>query len=336
MSVGSFFTCAVERRRERARGAEQALDVVAREVGDGDEVALRRRAGRAQVVGDETDHVRVLLGRADEQDAVDLVHLDELHLDALVAGGGQVLADVVGADRQLAVAAVDEDGELDAVGPAVVEERLDRGADRAAGVEDVVDEDDRPAVEREVELRRADERLRRERRLAGAHHHVVAVEGDVDRAEGGRRAGALLDEPREPLRERDAARLDPDERDVLDGRVALDDLVGDSRKGPAQRFRVEDRLPLNRGVRVHPSPFRPRWTGLKGYDRARSLAARPDGCCAERACQLRGTEQRRPVASSSFGTSSCDVVARSAIPRSPGRERRRSQRGSSPTIRRPA
>ena len=105
---------------------------------------------------------------ADEQDGVDLVHLDELHLDALAARGGQVLADVVGPDRQLAVAAVDEDGELDARGPAVVEERLDRGADRAAGVEDVVDEDDRAAVEREVELRRADERLRRERRLAAA------------------------------------------------------------------------------------------------------------------------------------------------------------------------
>jgi hypothetical protein len=52
----------------------------------------------------------------DEQDTVDLVHLDELHLDALAARGRKVLADVVGADRELAVAAVDEDGELDAVG----------------------------------------------------------------------------------------------------------------------------------------------------------------------------------------------------------------------------
>ncbi len=108
----------------------------------------------------KTDHLLSSSGVADEQDCVDLVHLDELHLDALVAGGGQVLADVVGADRQLAVAAVDEHGELDALGPAVVEERLDRGADRAAGVEDVVDEHDGPAVEREVERRRADERLR--------------------------------------------------------------------------------------------------------------------------------------------------------------------------------
>ena len=33
-----------------------------------------------------------------------------------LAGGREVLADVVGADRQLAVAAVDEAGELDAAG----------------------------------------------------------------------------------------------------------------------------------------------------------------------------------------------------------------------------
>ena len=44
----------------------------------------------------------------DEQDTVDLVDLDELHLDALAARGRQVLSDVVGADRKLAVAAVDE------------------------------------------------------------------------------------------------------------------------------------------------------------------------------------------------------------------------------------
>src|SRR5437016_9367992 len=45
-----------------------------------------------------------LLWGWDEQNAVDLVHLDELHLDALVARGRKVLADVVGSDRQFAVA----------------------------------------------------------------------------------------------------------------------------------------------------------------------------------------------------------------------------------------
>src|SRR5438132_4088752 len=103
------------------------------------------------------------------------------------------------------MSAVDDDRELDAGRPAVVEERLDRRADRAAGVEDVVDEDDRPFIEREVELRRADERLRRERCLAAADSDVVAVEGDVDGAERRLDSGALLDQPGEPPRERDAA-----------------------------------------------------------------------------------------------------------------------------------
>ena len=68
-----------------------------------------------------------------------------LHVDPLLAGGRQVLADVVGPDRQLAMAAIAEDRELHPARPAVVEERLDRGPHRPAGEEDVVDEDDRAA-----------------------------------------------------------------------------------------------------------------------------------------------------------------------------------------------
>src|SRR5919202_3304128 len=67
--------------------------------------------------------IGLLFGGRDEQDAVDLVHLEQLHLDALLARGRKVLADVVRPDRQLAVAAVDEHGELHARGPAVVEDR---------------------------------------------------------------------------------------------------------------------------------------------------------------------------------------------------------------------
>src|SRR5207247_63912 len=47
----------VERGCERARGAEQALDVVARQVGDRDQVSARRRPRWAEVVADETDRV---------------------------------------------------------------------------------------------------------------------------------------------------------------------------------------------------------------------------------------------------------------------------------------
>src|SRR5262245_35863484 len=70
------------------------------------------------------------------------VNLLQADVYALVARGRKVLADEVGTDRQLAMAAVDDHGELDALGPAVVEEGLDRGAHGAAGEEDVVDKDD--------------------------------------------------------------------------------------------------------------------------------------------------------------------------------------------------
>src|SRR4029079_5883574 len=50
-----------------------------------------------------------------EQASLDLVDLDELDLDAFVAGGGQVLADVIRADGELAVAAVGEYGQLHAL-----------------------------------------------------------------------------------------------------------------------------------------------------------------------------------------------------------------------------
>ena len=138
--------------------------------------------------------------------------------------------------------AVGQDGELDAVGPPVLEERVDRRADRAAGVEDVVDEDHGATLELEVELRVAHERLRAARRLARAHVDVVAVEGDVELAEGELLARALLDQPAQTLRDRDAARVDADERDRVEILVALDDLVRDARERPADGLVVEQDL----------------------------------------------------------------------------------------------
>ena len=86
---------------------------------------------------------RRVLALPDEQHAIDLVDLDELDLHALAPCRRQVLADVVGADRKLAVPSIDQNGELHARRPAELEERVDRGADRAARVEHVVDQDDR-------------------------------------------------------------------------------------------------------------------------------------------------------------------------------------------------
>ena len=68
---------------------------------------------------------------------------------------------------------------------------------------------------------------------AVAHVHVVAMEGDVERAELELRPAPLGDQAPQARGERDAARLDADERDLLEtvpvrpGR-ALDELVGDA------------------------------------------------------------------------------------------------------------
>src|SRR5919204_2075162 len=158
LSVGSFFTSrwrlrsnvrAVPSSRSRSSRVTSAIEMKCRRGGG----AGGRRSSRMTLI---SPTVVLLLRLGDEQDSIDLVHLHELHLDALVTRRWQVLADVVGADRQLAAAAVAGDGQLDAGGTPVVVERLDRGPDRASGVEDVVDEHDGLALEREVERGRAD------------------------------------------------------------------------------------------------------------------------------------------------------------------------------------
>src|SRR2546429_9302807 len=69
---------------------------------------------------------------------VDAVLLGDQDLDVLCIGGGHVLAHVVRPYRQLAVAAVDEHGELNRAWPPKIHERVHRRARRAAMVDDIV------------------------------------------------------------------------------------------------------------------------------------------------------------------------------------------------------
>src|SRR5215217_415760 len=101
------------------------------------------------------------------------------------------------------MAAIRQDRELDARRASELEQRVDRGADRPAGVEDVVDEDDRPVDGIERKRRVADYR-RVSRRAIAADVDVVAVERDVELPERQLHAGALGDEAPEALRERHA------------------------------------------------------------------------------------------------------------------------------------
>ena len=125
------------------------------------------------------------------------------------------------------MAAVAEDGELDPLRAAVVEEGVDRGAHGAAGEEDVVDEDDRAPGEVEVDVGGVDDRLRGGR--LGAD--VVAVEGDVEVADRQLGAGQLAEQGVQAAGEEGAAGVDADDRETLGLGVLLGDLVGD----PPQR-----------------------------------------------------------------------------------------------------
>ena len=189
-----------------------------------------------------------------DRDLVDLVDLLDPDEDPLLVRCRHVLADEVRADRKLAVSTIDEDGELDASGPAVVEEGVDRGPGGAAREEDVVDEDDRAPGGLEVQVRRVDDRLG-----AGvAARDVVAVEGDVQVAERDFGAGELPDQRVEAASKGRAAGVDADEGERVATWILLDDLVRDTYERAAQIVAVEDDPVFH-----FRAPSWPLWTWLK-------------------------------------------------------------------------
>src|SRR5688572_11091302 len=98
----------------------------------------------------------------------------EAHVDDLVLRSGDVLANIVGADGQLAVAAIDEHRQLDQARAPEIDERIEGGAHRTAGIEDVIDEDEDSPRDVEVDVGGANDGL-------GADGgEVVAIESDVE------------------------------------------------------------------------------------------------------------------------------------------------------------
>src|SRR5439155_14526043 len=77
-----------------------------------------------------------------------------------------------------------------------------------------------------------------ERRAAQAE--VVAVERDVERSHGQRRAVDLGDLGGEPVRQRAASGPQADQGDLRGPAILLEDLVGDAGEGPVERRVVEN------------------------------------------------------------------------------------------------
>ena len=155
--------------------------------------------------------------------------------DHFLARGGHVLAHEVGADRQLAVPAVDDHRELDRARAAEVDECIHRRAHRAAGVEHVVHQ------HRTLPLMSTGISVEPTTGWCATVGEIVAIEGDVEAALDRRlcpRTPAIFSAMR--AAQRHAAAADAHQDQTLDTLVALDDLVGDAGDDAPQPVRVDN------------------------------------------------------------------------------------------------
>src|SRR5215470_18159673 len=141
----------ISRARRRARRGPSKEPTAAYAV-----VREDRRRARTKVGDVRWPGISGLLGGFDD-DTVLAIVLPHPHGDALATGRGQVLADIIRPDRQLAVPTIDQDRELDHARPPEVDQCVERGPDRSARKEHVVDQDDRLALDAEGNVGAADD-----------------------------------------------------------------------------------------------------------------------------------------------------------------------------------
>ncbi len=148
--------------------------------------------------------------------------------------GRQVLANVIRPDRQLAVAAIDDHRQADRRRPAVVGQGIEGSAHRPPGEQHVVDEHHRAAADLRHGVGALDDGG------VGQRRQVVAVEGDVERADWQAHPFVLLDQARQSPRQRDAAAADAHQDEILRSAVALHDFVGNAGQRAAQVIGIQD------------------------------------------------------------------------------------------------
>ena len=133
------------------------------------------------------------------------------------------------------MAAIDEHGELDAVGASEGKQCINRRARRPSRHQDVIDENDRAALEFAGKLRDL------QRRDFFSQANVVAVHRRIHDAEFEPHLLDLPDESDQPLCDFDSARRDACERDFFQVGICLDDLVRHATQRALDRLRVENR-----------------------------------------------------------------------------------------------
>src|SRR5262249_44988124 len=131
-----------------------------------------------------------------------------------------------GLDGQFAVAAVDQYTELNAPGTPMVEQSIHGGTNGAPGIKNVIHKD---------HILFPDFHTQRSGFLndrAAAHGgKVIAVQGNVEGANGDRLLLNLVNQLSQPLGQGNATALDSDQRQILDSVVLFHDLVGQPDQG---------------------------------------------------------------------------------------------------------
>ena len=132
------------------------------------------------------------------------------------------------------MAAVDQHGELYGARTAAGENRLDRGAHRAPGVDHIIHQYHVAPGHVEGQLRPAD----------GGQlvfmAEIVPVKADVDAADRDLRALDAADVVAYPLGDRPAAPTDADKHDIVRALIFLYDLMGDAHQRPRERRFVHE------------------------------------------------------------------------------------------------
>src|SRR5277367_6630243 len=144
-----------------------------------------------------------------EHDAFIAINFLQVNFHDFSVAGLDRVADERGFDGHFAMAAVNQHAEADALGAAQIEETVHGGANGAAGVEHVVHDHQIAIIHAEADFVRVHDRLRSYGRK------IVAIQSDVNRADGDFHAGEIFDGFREAFGERNAAAADPDQCEVI-------------------------------------------------------------------------------------------------------------------------
>jgi hypothetical protein len=197
-------------------------------------IVIAMRDGKPAGDASRPTHGRHDLFALDYNDSLLFVVIRQHNLYDLAGGCLQVLAYILSLNRQFAMSPVDQHRELDAPGPAEINELVQRRANGSACVEHVIDKHYSAVGDIGGYIGAIDDRTRSDCR------EIIAIKRDVELAGWRTRTFELGDLLGDSFGERDAASPDADEKQVGGTAIALDYLRGETRERAADVLRVHN------------------------------------------------------------------------------------------------